>query len=68
MPRPAPASNRVLKMATRAGVIHAREVRSAAVEADAYDSISELTQAQSALERAVAIASRLPLPGLAQKG
>ena len=46
----------------------AREVRSAAVEADAYDSISELTQAQSALERAVAIASRLPLPGLAQKG
>lgn len=47
---------------------HAREARAQAVEADAYDSISELTQAESALQRAVAIASRLPLPGLAQKG
>lgn len=31
MPRPTTASDRVLKMATRAGVIHAREVRAAGI-------------------------------------
>ena len=45
----------------------AKEARSAAVEADAYDSISALTTAQTALQQAVAIAAKLPLPGLAQK-
>ncbi len=45
----------------------AREVRAQSVEADAFEAFSELTLAQSALERAVAIASRLPLPGLAAR-
>ncbi len=45
----------------------ANQVRAGAVEADAYDSISALTTAQSALQQAVAIAAKLPLPGLAEK-
>jgi flagellin-like hook-associated protein FlgL len=45
----------------------ADEARSAAVEADAYDAISDLTKSQTALQQAVSIAARLPLPGLAQK-
>lgn len=45
----------------------ANEVRSGAIEADAYDAISALTKAQTALQQAVSIAARLPLPGLAQK-
>lgn len=44
------------------------EVHANAVEADAYDAISALTTTQTALQQAVSIASRLPLPGLAQKG
>jgi flagellar hook-associated protein 3 FlgL len=49
--------------------LHARliEDHAALVEADPYDVLSRLTQAQSALEQAVAIASQLPLPGLAQR-
>lgn len=43
------------------------EDRSALVEADPFDVLSELAQAQSALQQAVTIASQLPLPGLAQR-
>lgn len=50
-------------MKTRIAEVHAN-----AVEADAYDAISALTTTQTALQQAVSIASRLPLPGLAQKG
>lgn len=45
----------------------AAEAHSNAVDADAFDSISNLTNMQAALERAVAIAAKMPLPGLAQK-
>jgi flagellar hook-associated protein 3 FlgL len=46
----------------------ADEARANAVEADAFDALSELTRSQSVLEQAVAIAAKLPLPGLAQRG
>jgi len=63
-------SSSTLEMASSVGTAmsdRAKEARSAAVEADAYDSISALTTAQTALQQAVAIAAKLPLPGLAQK-
>jgi hypothetical protein len=44
------------------------ESRANAVEADAFDALSELSRSQSVLEQAVAIAAKLPLPGLAQRG
>jgi flagellar hook-associated protein 3 FlgL len=44
------------------------EARANAVEADAFDALSELSRSQSVLEQAVAIAAKLPLPGLAQRG
>lgn len=44
------------------------EARSGAVEADAFDALSELARAQGVLEQAVAIAAKLPLAGLAQRG
>lgn len=37
------------------------------VEADVFDAISELQRSQSALEQALSIAAKLPLPGLAQR-
>jgi flagellar hook-associated protein 3 FlgL len=42
--------------------------RASAVEADAFDALSELARAQSVLEQAVAIAAKLPVAGLAQRG
>lgn len=59
-----------LRMAVELGgrvADRAAEARSGAVEADAYDTLSALTSAQTALQQAVSIAARLPLPGLAQK-
>jgi flagellin-like hook-associated protein FlgL len=44
------------------------ESRSQAVEADVYDSLSELSRTQTIFEQAIAIAAKLPLPGLAQRG
>ena len=38
--------------------------RSQLVEADAFDSVSQLARAQRALETAVAVAAQLPVPGL----
>lgn len=46
----------------------ADESRAGAVEADAFDALSELARAQSVLEQAVAIAAKLPIAGLAQRG
>jgi flagellar hook-associated protein 3 FlgL len=45
-----------------------REVRANAVEADAFDSLTELTRSQTVLDQALTIAAKLPLPGLAQRG
>jgi flagellar hook-associated protein 3 FlgL len=44
----------------------AREAVSNAVEADAFDALSSLVRAQTALERAITLAARLPPEGLAQ--
>jgi hypothetical protein len=45
-----------------------REVRANAVEADAFDALTELTRSQTVLDQALTIAAKLPLPGLAQRG
>jgi flagellin-like hook-associated protein FlgL len=45
-----------------------REVRANAVEADAFDALSELTRSQTVFDQAVTIAAKLPLQGLAQRG
>lgn len=46
---------------------HLVQVRSNDVEADTVDALTALTTSQTALQQAVAIASKLPLPGLAQR-
>jgi hypothetical protein len=56
---PSPSS----RTACAAGIVFAMPV-----EADAFDALSELARAQSVLEQAVAIAAKLPIPGLAQRG
>lgn len=45
----------------------ATEDHAALVESDPFDVLTKLSQAQSALQQAVGIASQLPLPGLSQR-